>query len=66
MKKYIKSEKAEVKKKEKDEEESQSEKNDPEIAHNYKTRRNRHNPDDAEIFPPPEEGRKIPVQRPIK
>lgn len=49
LKKYIKSEKAEIKKKEKESEESPSEKNDPEVAHNYSTRRNRHNPEDEPV-----------------
>lgn len=61
LKKFIKAEKVESKKKEKESEESPSEKNDPEVAHNYLTRRNRHNPDD-DMPQIQEEVRKI-VQR---
>ena len=58
MKKYLKTEKLEAKKKESSID--SEEKNDPEIAHSYSTRRNRHNPDELElILPLPEEGRKV-------
>lgn len=42
----------EAKKKESEDSQSEKEKFEPEVPHNYSTRRNRHNPDDFDNIPP--------------
>lgn len=64
LKKYVaKAEKVELKKKESEDE--QSDKNEQEVAHNYQTRRNRHNPEELlEPVPVPEEPRRVIPAKP--